>query len=244
MTRSSMRRGLRRSCSITNTRSRPSCGTPRSRSGCARGVGRRRAGLAEARRKVFDSPDRTAWLGVVAALPAVARGDAAAVVRALEPWPSSRRARDSTSRASGPGRTCTRTDSSASSATREADRFLARHEAVAAARGRHSAIAKLARVRGRWHVLRGEAELAERSFAAALDHIAAVQMPYEEALSASPTARSCAAAGAAAWRPTSCKPAATCSWDWRPCRARTLRARAAGVRGLAGQCGRARAPTG
>ncbi len=140
------------------------------------------AGLAEARRKVIDSPDRTAWLGVVAALPAVARGDAAAVVRALEPVAELAPRAGVDEPGFWPWQDLYADGLVSLGRTREADRFLARHEAVAAARGRHSAIAKLARVRGRWHVLRGEAELAERSFAAALDHIAAVAMPYEEAL--------------------------------------------------------------
>jgi ATP/maltotriose-dependent transcriptional regulator MalT len=64
----------------------------------------------------------------------------------------------------------------------EADRFLRRHEELAAARGRPSTIAKLARARGRIEAALGHREHAIAAFERALEHIEPLGMPYELAL--------------------------------------------------------------
>jgi ATP/maltotriose-dependent transcriptional regulator MalT len=64
----------------------------------------------------------------------------------------------------------------------DADVFLRRHERLAADRGRASAIAKLARVRGRVEAALGRREAAAAAFECAVAHIERVAMPYEEAL--------------------------------------------------------------
>jgi DNA-binding CsgD family transcriptional regulator len=64
----------------------------------------------------------------------------------------------------------------------QADEFLQRHEALAARRGRPSAIARLARARGRVEAALGRHERAEAAFERSLAHIEPLGMPYDEAL--------------------------------------------------------------
>lgn len=62
-----------------------------------------------------------------------------------------------------------------------ADAVLRVHEELAATRDRRSAIAGLARVRGRLEALAGRGEAAEASFQAGLDALASLPLPYERA---------------------------------------------------------------
>jgi DNA-binding CsgD family transcriptional regulator/tetratricopeptide (TPR) repeat protein len=130
----------------------------------------------------IDATDRAVAVGMALALVAAARGDAAAVLAALDPvaalspnpgidepgfWPW----QDLFAEALvGVGR------------TEEADAFLRPHEALAEQRGRPSIIARLARVRGRAEAARGRREPAIAAFKRALGHIEPLGMPYEEAL--------------------------------------------------------------
>jgi len=61
----------------------------------------------------------------------------------------------------------------------EADDFLVPHERLAAERGRRSAIARLARARGRVEAAAGRPEGAERAFAAALAATEDIELPFE-----------------------------------------------------------------
>jgi DNA-binding CsgD family transcriptional regulator len=61
----------------------------------------------------------------------------------------------------------------------EADAFLVPHERLAAERGRRSAIARLARARGRVEAAAGRPEAAERAFAAALAATEDIELPFE-----------------------------------------------------------------
>jgi DNA-binding CsgD family transcriptional regulator len=63
----------------------------------------------------------------------------------------------------------------------EAGAFLSEHEAIATAYGRRSAQARLARVRGRLQALTGEP--AEAAFAASVEQLAELGMPFELGLS-------------------------------------------------------------
>ena len=130
----------------------------------------------------IDATDRTVAVGMTLALAAAARGDAEAVLAALEPvaalspnpaldepgfWPWQDLYADALVAV---GRAA------------EADAFLRAHEALAAERGRSSPIAKLARVRGRVEATLGRREPATAAFTRALEHIEPLGMPYEEAL--------------------------------------------------------------
>ena len=63
----------------------------------------------------------------------------------------------------------------------EADRFLTPHEELAAARGHRSAIARLARARGRVEAAAGRPDTAQAAFAVALAATDEVEMPFERA---------------------------------------------------------------
>jgi ATP/maltotriose-dependent transcriptional regulator MalT len=64
----------------------------------------------------------------------------------------------------------------------EASAFLGPHETLAAQRGRHAPIARLARVRGRLEAARGDVAAAEAAFQRALRHMEPLAMPFERAL--------------------------------------------------------------
>ena len=129
-----------------------------------------------------DPVDRRVAVGMALALVASARGDAEAVLAALEPvaalspnpavdepgfWPW----QDLYAEALvGVGR------------AEDADAFLQPHEALAERRGRPSAIAKLARARGRTDAALGRRESAAAAFERALAHIEPLGMPYDRAL--------------------------------------------------------------
>jgi DNA-binding CsgD family transcriptional regulator len=129
-----------------------------------------------------DPPDRAVAVGMALALHAAARGDHQGVLAALDPaaalspnpaidepgfWPW----QDLYGEALvGLGRAA------------DADAFLRPHEALAAERERPSAIAKLARVRGRVEAAAGRRAQASAAFATALEHIERLDMPYEQAL--------------------------------------------------------------
>lgn len=63
----------------------------------------------------------------------------------------------------------------------EADEFLRPHEELAVRRGRRSAIARLARARGRVEAGAGRVEAAERAYAQALAATEGVELPFERA---------------------------------------------------------------
>jgi len=63
----------------------------------------------------------------------------------------------------------------------EADELLGPHEERAAARGRQSSIARLARARGRVEAALGRAEQAEAAFTRALDAVGSVAFPFDAA---------------------------------------------------------------
>ena len=63
----------------------------------------------------------------------------------------------------------------------EADALLGPHEQRAAARGRHSSIARLARARGRVEAALGRAEHAEAAFARAVEAVDEVAFPFDAA---------------------------------------------------------------
>jgi DNA-binding CsgD family transcriptional regulator len=63
----------------------------------------------------------------------------------------------------------------------EADALLGPHEQRAAARGRHSSIARLARARGRVEAALGRAERAEAAFARAVEAVDKVAFPFDAA---------------------------------------------------------------
>ncbi len=64
----------------------------------------------------------------------------------------------------------------------EAEVFLAPREEFAAARGRWSAVARLARVRGRWEAARGRLPEAEAAFGRAAESLDGVVAPFDRAL--------------------------------------------------------------
>jgi ATP/maltotriose-dependent transcriptional regulator MalT len=65
---------------------------------------------------------------------------------------------------------------------REAADFLGPHEALAAERGRRSAIARLARVRGRLQAAQGDPGAAAATFKHGLDQLIGLPLPFERAL--------------------------------------------------------------
>jgi ATP/maltotriose-dependent transcriptional regulator MalT len=120
--------------------------------------------------------------GVAGALVPVARGDHLGVLRALGPvaglaeragvqesgfWPWQDMFADALVSAGRFG---------------EAEVFLAPHEEFAAARGRWSTVARLARVRGRLEAARGRLPEAEAAFGRAADSLQGVVAPFERAL--------------------------------------------------------------
>ena len=70
---------------------------------------------------------------------------------------------------------------SPSAGSTEADAFLAPHEELAEQRGRRSAIARLARARGRIEAAAGRPDNAQQAFARSLAAIENLGMPFEQA---------------------------------------------------------------
>ena len=80
----------------------------------------------------------------------------------------------------------------------EAEVFLVPHEELAAARGRGSMVARLARVRGRLEAARGRLPEAEAAFGRAAGELEGVASPFQWALVESGAWAGVAAGGAAA----------------------------------------------
>ena len=88
----------------------------------------------------------------------------------------------------------------------EADAFLAPHERLAQDRGRRSAAARLARVRGRLEAAAGRPGAADAAFREGLGRLDGLPLPFERPSSSWPTAGCCAVEADAAprticWRP-------------------------------------------
>jgi DNA-binding CsgD family transcriptional regulator/tetratricopeptide (TPR) repeat protein len=130
----------------------------------------------------LDATDRTVAVGMALALVGAARGDAQAVhdalapVAALSPNPG----------VDEPGfwgwQDLYAEALAGLDRAEEADRFLRAHEALAAERDRPSAVAKLARARGRVEAALGRRDTAAEAFALAQERIAPLGLPYEQAL--------------------------------------------------------------
>jgi DNA-binding CsgD family transcriptional regulator len=116
------------------------------------------------------------------AQPAAARGDHAAVLRALEPVlaPDPRDGLDEPGFWPWPAMYADALVSAGRLA--QADAFLRRHEELALARGRGSSIAMLARVRGRLEAAAGHPDAAEAAFRQALEHLERLGLPFPRAL--------------------------------------------------------------
>ena len=118
-------------------------------------------------------------LGMARARIGEARGDAAAVVAALQPVREFAH-RDATDEPGfWPWQDLYAEALVGVDRVDEADAFLAPHERLAAERGRRSAMARLARARGRIESAAGRPESAERAFAAALEATDVVELPFE-----------------------------------------------------------------
>jgi DNA-binding CsgD family transcriptional regulator len=130
----------------------------------------------------IDATDRAVAVGMALALVAAARGDAEAVVNALDPVAALSPNPGIDEPGFWPWQDLYADALVALGRTADADAFLRPHEALAEQRGRPSMIAKLARVRGRVEAALGRREQAATAFKRALEHIEPLAMPYEEAL--------------------------------------------------------------
>jgi DNA-binding CsgD family transcriptional regulator len=130
----------------------------------------------------IEATDRTVPLGMTSALVATARGDAEAVLGALEPVAALSPNPGIDEPGFWPWHDLYADALVAVGRAAEADAFLRPHEALAAERGRAVPIAKLARVRGRVEATLGRREQAAAAFKRALEHIEPLGMPYEQAL--------------------------------------------------------------
>ncbi|MDA0184784.1 LuxR C-terminal-related transcriptional regulator [Solirubrobacter phytolaccae] len=134
---------------------------------------------ARAESEPTDAPDRVLAVGVARALKHHPRGDAPPVLEALEPvanltpngaidepgfWPWQHLYADALI-------ACGR--------LADADRFLARHETLAAARDHHPATARLAISRGRLESANGDRDAAECAFTQAVELTEPLDRPYE-----------------------------------------------------------------
>ena len=130
----------------------------------------------------IEATDRTVPLGMTSALVATARGDAEAVLAALEPVAALSPNPGIDEPGFWPWHDLYGDALVALGRAAEADAFLRPHEALAAERGRAAPIAKLARVRGRVEATLGRREQATAAFKRALEHMEPLGMPYEQAL--------------------------------------------------------------
>jgi DNA-binding CsgD family transcriptional regulator/tetratricopeptide (TPR) repeat protein len=138
-----------------------------------------------ARRAAAEPPgarDRTVAVGMALALHAAARGDHQSVLTALDPVAAMRPNPAIDEPGCWPWQDLYGEALVALGRAPEADAFLAAHETLARERGRPSAIAKLARVRGRIEAALGRREQAASAFATALEHIEPLTLPYEAAM--------------------------------------------------------------
>ena len=120
-------------------------------------------------------------LGIARARLAEARGRPADVVAALEPI-SGIRHRDAVDEPGfWPWQDLYADGLAAVGRFDEAATFLVPHEELAAARGRRSAMARLARSRGRVEAMAGRPERAEAAFSQALELIDGLRLPFEQA---------------------------------------------------------------
>ena len=130
----------------------------------------------------IEATDRTVPLGMTRALVATARGDAEAVLAALEPVAALSPNPGIDEPGFWPWHDLYGDALVAVGRAADADAFLRPHEALAAERGRAAPIAKLARVRGRAEATLGRREQATAAFKHALEQIEPLGMPYEQAL--------------------------------------------------------------
>ena len=129
-----------------------------------------------------DPVDRRVAVGMALALVASARGDAEAVLAALEPVAELSPNPAVDEPGFWPWQDLYAEALVATGRAEDADTFLRPHEALADRRGRPSAIAQLARARGRIEAALGRREQAAAAFERALEHIEPLGMPYERAL--------------------------------------------------------------
>ena len=130
----------------------------------------------------IEATDRTVPLGMTRALAASARGDAEAVLAALEPVAALSPNPGIDEPGFWPWHDLYGDALVALGRAAEADAFLRPHEARAAERDRPGPIAKLARVRGRVEATLGRREQATAAFKRALEHVEPLGLPYEQAL--------------------------------------------------------------
>ena len=128
-----------------------------------------------------DAPDRVVAVGIAHALVAAARGDAEAVLRALAPVPEIEPSAAVDEPGFWPWQHLYANALVSTGRLDDAERFLARHEPLAAARGHATAIARLAVVRGRLDAARGERDAAAAAFARALDVLGPLERPFDRA---------------------------------------------------------------
>ena len=128
-----------------------------------------------------DAPDRVVAVGIAHALVAAARGDAEAVLRALAPVPEIEPSAAVDEPGFWPWQHLYANALVSTGRLDDAERFLARHEPLAAARGHATAIARLAVVRGRLEAARGERDAAAVAFAHALDVLGPLERPFDRA---------------------------------------------------------------
>ena len=128
-----------------------------------------------------DAPDRVVAVGIAHALVAAARGDAEAVLRALAPVPEIEPSAAVDEPGFWPWQHLYANALVSTGRLDDAERFLARHEPLAAARGHATASARLAVVRGRLEAARGERDAAAVAFAHALDVLGPLERPFDRA---------------------------------------------------------------
>ena len=120
--------------------------------------------------------------GLARAQVAVARGDHEAVLRAFEPVLAIRPREGIDEPGFWPWPDLYGDALVGSGRLEQAEAFLAPHEELAAARGRRSSIARLARVRGRLEAAAGRVEAAEAAFRHGLGQLERLPLPFERAL--------------------------------------------------------------
>ena len=126
-----------------------------------------------------DAPDRVVAVGIAHALVAAARGDAEAVLRALAPVPEIEPSAAVDEPGFWPWQHLYANALVSAGRLDDAERFLARHEPLAAARAHGTMIARLAVVRGRVEAARGDRDGAAAAFERAAEHVEA--RPYDRA---------------------------------------------------------------
>ena len=128
-----------------------------------------------------DAPDRVVAVGIAHALVAAARGDADGVLRALAPVPEIEPAAAVDEPGFWPWQHLFASALVSAGRLDDAERFLARHEPLAVARGHGTATARLAVVRGRLLAARGDREGATGAFERAAAQIEPLERPFDRA---------------------------------------------------------------